>query len=299
MGTETVRPDFPSWIDSTARKDFDACPTKFYWSHIRGLRRKGGNVHLVFGGTLAKGLETFRKAYYGEGKQIIDCYTDALHAMILEWGDFEEPEGTAKTFANCVLALMAYFEQYNPAEDVVRPYMHDGEPAVEFSFALPIPGVFHPQTGDPILYTGRFDMLGTYGNSVFVVDEKTASQLGQGWQAQWRLASQLTGYCWAAQQFGYKVQGAIIRGVGIYKTYFAHQMVIQQRPQWMLDRWLRQLQRDVRRMISLWEEGEWDMSLDSACSNYGGCPFMTLCESPMPENWVETEYEISGWNPLE
>lgn len=299
MLKDTVRPPFPAWIDSTARKDFDSCPTKFYYSHIRGLRRKGGgSIHLVFGATLAKGLEVFRRRYYGDSAHVLDCYISALHHMILEWGEFEEPEGTNKTFENCILALLSYFEQYNPNDDVVKPYMHDGQPAVEFSFAVPIPGIKHPQTGHPILYTGRFDMIGTYGSMQMIVDEKSASQLGASWQNQWRLASQITSYVWGAKQYGYNVQGAVIRGIGIYKTYFAHQMIIQQRPQWMLDRWLAQLQRDVRRMISLWEEGYYDMSLDSACSNYGGCPFLSLCESPTPENWIETEFEPSNWNPL-
>lgn len=295
MGT-----DFPHWIDSTLRKNFDACPTKAYWESFRKIRRKGGSVHLVFGASLARGLEVFRKEYYSGNLDVYDAFAKGCEAIIKEWGEYEAPEGDKKSLESCLLAFDSYLTQYNPAEDVVKPYMSEnGDPAVEFTFAVPIPGVKHPQTGEPILYTGRFDMIGVYGGMAWVVDEKTTGHLGAGWANQWKMASQMTSYVWAAQQYGYNVEGAIIRGIGIYKTYFGHQMLIEHRQQWEIGRWLWQLQKNINRMIEMWESGEWEYSLDTACASYGGCPFMTLCSSPDPEKWIDGEYESNDWNPLD
>lgn len=293
------KPDFPHFIDSTIRKEFTMCPKRMHYSYVRHLKPKGSNIHLHFGGCFAKGLETVRKAYYGAGKSPMEALADGAQAVILDWGDYEADADSKKDLATCLVALYEYFTQYSLTEDTVRPLMFKGEPAVEFTFAVPIPGTKHPQTGNPILYGGRFDMLASYGNAVFVVDEKTASALGASWAKQWKLASQMTGYVWASKQFGYPVQGAIIRGVGILKNSITHQMCIETRPQWMLDRWLGQLQRDISRMIACWEEDVWDYDLDHSCGTYGGCAYLPLCESAEPEDWISTYYEYNPWNPLE
>jgi len=141
-------------------------------------------------------------------------------------------------------------------------------------------------------------MLALFGDSVYIDDEKTTSSLGSNWASKWRMRAQLTGYFWAGREFGYPVSGVIVRGVCILKRDITHAMVIEQRLDWEVDRWLAQLQRDVRRMISCWEEGYFDYSLDDACTSYGGCPYMTLCTSPDPEPWKKTHYYHYHWDPL-
>ena len=108
----------------------------------------------------------------------------------------------------------------------------------------------------------------------------------------------VTGNCWAAKQFGYNVQGVVVRGIGILQDKITHQFIIEKRPQWMIDRWLEQLQRDTKRLIASWEEGYFDYTLDGACSYYGGCPYLPLCTSKDPEPWIEADYEIEVWDPL-
>ncbi len=224
-----------------------------------------------------------------------------MKKVILDWGDFIPPEsgsGHQKTLDACLDALYSYFIQWPPADDIIRPHMVNGEPAVEWSFALPIPGIKHPETGEPILYAGRFDMLAEYDKALFVLDDKTASSLGASWQNQWKLASQMTGYVWAAKEYGFNIQGVIIRGAAILKRDITFAMVIEQRPNWIIDRWLLQLKRDVRRMILMWEAEEFDYSIDGACSNYGGCKYLTLCTSEDPTPWIKQYYQESHWDPL-
>lgn len=290
---------FPRVIDSSIRKEFSSlCETRGMYSYFRGLTPIGGSIHLHFGGCFARGLETVRKAYYGEEVSVVEALARGAKAIIISWGDYESPVVGNKNLSSCLVALYEYFIQYPLAEDNIKPVMLDSGPAVEFTFAFPIEGTSHPDTGEPILYGGRFDMLAHYGKAMFIVDEKTASQLGASWAKQWKLASQMTGYVYAAREFGYPVMGAIIRGVGILKTSITHQMCIESRPQWMLDRWWAQLKLDVARMVEAYENNSWQMDLDHSCGTYGGCPFLTLCTSPDPESWVDSYYEKKVWNPI-
>ncbi len=51
-------------------------------------------------------------------------------------------------------------------------------------------------------------------------------------------------------------------------------------------------------MIESWRTGHWDLSLDTACSNYGGCPFLKLCDNHEPKGLIELYYTEHKWDPL-
>ena len=295
-----MKPDFPIYLDSSMRGAFASCPRKFYYEYLHHYKPRRESPDLLAGGAFAAGLEAARREWFEKGNHNTDdCIAAGVQALSSHWGDYEPPEGHVKTFDRMVGALDEYFRQYGFATDYIQPLMQDGKPAIEFSFALPIPDTSHPVSGDPIIYCGRFDMLGVYNNSLFVVDEKTTKQLGASWSKQWTLRSQFTGYCWAAREYGYSVAGAIIRGISILKTKYGHAESLQYRPDWMVERWLYQLQRDVKRMIELWEEDFWDLDLDSSCGSYGGCMYLEACSSPVPEQILEEDFQKRIWNPIE
>jgi hypothetical protein len=198
-----------------------------------------------------------------------------------------------------IQALDSYFSHYGFETDSIQPFgFASGNAAIELSFALPLE-VSHPVTGDPILLAGRYDMIGehTDGN-LWVVDEKTTGYLGQSWYSQWPLRSQLTAYVAAARAYGYAVSGAIIRGVAIKKTAIDHAESIQYRPDWFVDRWWAQTNRDVARMVEAWREYYFDFNYDASCSNYGGCPFIDVCGARNPERWLPTQFTKRVWDPL-
>lgn len=294
-----IRPPFPKLIDSTLRGTFVSCPRKFELEYLRHWKPTSQSIHLVAGGAFAKGMEVTRETFYGDHRSANEAIGAGLRALILEYGEFDpEDEKATKTLDNMCGALVAYFDHYGLDTDPIQPHFVHGKPAVEFSFALPLP-IPHPETGDPILYGGRFDMVGEYNGSLFAVDEKTTSQLGATWHKNWTLRSQLTGYCWGAREFDYPVAGAIIRGVSILKNSYGHGESIQYRPQWMIDRWYHQLLRDIKRMITCWSEGYWDYSLDGACANYGGCSFLDVCNSNDPERWLAADFIQREWHPVQ
>jgi hypothetical protein len=172
-----------------------------------------------------------------------------------------------------------------------------GKRGIEFSFLEPI-DIKHPVTGDPILYSGRFDMLVDYENLHLGEDDKTASQLGASWPRQWDLRSQFTAYVWGAGRAGIQLDGFLVRGVSILKTKYDTLEAITYRPQWQIDRWYQQTLADVARMQECWASGLWDFNLDHACAEYGGCPFRSVCQMQRPEILLQQQFERRIWNPV-
>lgn len=306
---------FPVAITNTIREAFRVCPQKFYWAHVRNLVPAYPSIHLHAGASFAKGLEVARRTFYENKTSAFEAERAGVSALIEAYGTFDADNDmldSNKSLSNLLRGYEDYFMEYKLGEDSIQPFMTpEGKAALEFSFTIPT-NIPHPDTGDPILYAGKFDMLGqsSDGGSLWVVDEKTTSQLGAQWANQWDLNSQFTGYCMAAREFGYPVVGAMIRGVGLLKTKITHQQVPVYRSQWQIDRWWTQLHRDIRMMLALWQadnsaqgdaEGsgaEYDFALGSACTSYGNCPYKKLCMSPTPEQWLAVDYKPSDYNPL-
>jgi hypothetical protein len=304
---QITKNEFPLAISNTMREAFVVCPQKFFRGYVQKLVPSTPNIHLTAGGAFAKGLETTRRSFYEQHLSTEDSIELGYAALQESYANFDIHHGYTdhnKNFDNLAKAFYDYFMEYKLDTDTMRPYMTpDGKAALEFSFAIPLP-IPHPVSGDPILYAGKFDMLGVRnGEDLWVVDEKTTSQLGAQWNKQWDLNSQFTGYCFAARHLGYPVQGAMIRGVGLLKTKISHVEVPLSRAQWQIDRWYNQMLRDIRLMIAMWESdplqgSEFSYALGSACTSYGECPYKRLCESRTPEDWIEQYYKQSDYNPL-
>lgn len=292
-----TKPMFPHAFDSTMLAAFRSCPQKMFRTYVEHWKPQGESVHLVAGGAFAKGIEVARKAFFEDGASAQDAQGAGLAALMKAYGDFECPPDSAKSLARTAGALEFYFEHYPLGQDGMDPVILGGKPAIEFSFAEPLP-INHPVTGDPILYTGRADLIASFAGGKYIVDEKTTSSLGASWSRQWEMRGQFTGYSWAAAQAGITTDGCIVRGVSILKTKYDTQQVITYRTPHEIDRWLAQTVRDIKRAQHMWEEGYWDYALDGACAEYGGCSMVTICKSPTPNTWLPMYYTKRVWDPL-
>lgn len=290
---------FPLWFDNTARSAFSLCRRKGYYGHFRTIAPLAASEHLIYGGAYARGLEVARTKFYGEGVEEDEAIVDGLAAAWKEYGDYTPPDNSIKTFDNLGRAYVDYFRVHPMDGDYVTPYKVDGKPCVEFTFAVPIPDTIHPETGDPILYVGRFDMLGEFKSGIWVVDDKTATTLGPQWVRQWDLNPQMTGYTWACHEYGFPVMGAIIRGNSAQTNEVKHKEAIVYKKPWQIDQWLERLVHDVNEAIDCWKRSEWPPVLNDACNMYGGCPYRDLCLSREPEQIILTHYKHRQWDPLE
>lgn len=313
---DTLTPILPGHIDSTMMSAFRSCPRKFYNEFVFGLRPTGISIDLHAGGCFAHALEVVRNEIHIHNRSLDEALLRANAAFEIRWGDFEIPEHkkTNKRPDRVWAAVESYFQQYPPRTDHIQPYFSDGRPTFEFTFAVPLePAVdsrslvsptgeyqfpLHPVTGEPFIYSGRFDMLGSYDGRPVVEDDKTS---GAGhyanWSEKWDLRSQFIGYTWACQQMGIDVSDVVVRGVGIQMTQIAHAEAIKPYSDFLRQRWLEQLRRDLWRLVRCWNEGYWDYDLGETCTSFGNCIFMQSCQSPYEDQWLKT-FDVRRWNPL-
>lgn len=301
---EIKKAPLPALIDSTMMTCFRQCDQKFYREFVLGLRPPGLSIHLHAGACFATAIEITRRQVFKHQWSLDDALRAAHAQFMIDWGDVEAPTNPrhkAKNKDRVWEAVEDYFHVYPPLTDHVRPYYVDGDPTLEFTFAIPLdlPGFpRHPTTGEPFLYGGRFDMLGDYNRKPIPVDEKTTISISTGWADQWNLRSQFIGYSWALQQMGYpQVDTVCVRGIGILITEFKHAEAMPTYSRYLMNKWLEQLKRDLILMVSRWKEDYWDYNLGDACTSYGKCQFMEACMSSSPDSWL-AHFEVKHWNPL-
>lgn len=292
---------FPAFIDSTMLADFRLCKKKWEWRYLRHLVPAEANVNLSAGGAIAKALEVARRAFYERGHDQETAVALGLNALTEIHGstDFDD---TKKSWHNTARAFIYYCDKWPFAEDILQPYIVDGKATIEFSAAIDIP-INHPTTGDPLLYTGRFDMLAQHqqldSRQAFCVDEKTAYKIDKKWAEKWSVRGQFIGYTWMARKRGYDVAGAMVRGVIIHDHDFQVIDVPVYVDQWKIDDWYEGMLETVREMVDVWERAAFTKSLNDACGMYRGCDYLRLCDSKNPERWIDPHFKERKWNPLE
>jgi hypothetical protein len=303
---------FPGIVDSSMLTAYKSCQYKFYLTYIEHWKPKFESIHLVAGGAFAKGIEMARKAFYEQGKDAAESEAIGLAALISSYGDFQGPEGSVKSLDRMVGTLEFYLSNYPLGADGAEPItMSGGRRGIEFSF-LEALDFRHPATGDPILYSGRSDMIASFAGGLYHFDEKTTSQLGAKWADQWDLRSQFTAYCWAGKRNGIEAQGAVVRGVSILKNKYETAQAITYRSDWEIEQWEELTYHLLEGMLTTWKAAKyrknfdgsctrsgnpWDRNLDVACNDYSGCPFRKVCKSRHPYEILETEFERRVWDP--
>lgn len=278
---------------------FRQCPRKFELEYLHHWRPGAQSVHLIAGKAFASGLETARREFYQHGVDADLAIGRGVVTLLQEYGSFDPPEDSPKHPLRMAQALVFYFDQWPLATDHAKPLAFDsGRYGIEFSFAEPITDFVHPTTGEPIIYSGRADMIVDMAQGIFLEDDKTTGSLGPSWYNNWELRSQFTAYTWAARRIGLPVSGVLVRGVAILKTDFKAGEHLTFRADFEIDRWYRQVLRDLERMEQLWNDGYFDYNLGDACDSFGGCVFTRVCKSPNPQSWLEGYYSQRRWDPI-
>jgi len=297
-----MKAPFPLVWDNSMRSAFVSCPQAFYWEYMRHLKTLSPSIHLHAGKAWASALEMMRLVFYRDKEPMELAMAAGLETLITEYGDFPCPPHVAKSLPRMLEAFTYYCQAFPLDADPVQPYWGHNGPMVEFSFALPLDiedeALRHPDTGEPILYSGRADMVATYAGALSIYDDKTTSQLGAQWSGQWDRRSQFSGYAWAAQQMGLNVSQIIVRGIAIKKTSIDHAQAITVRTKEHIAEWHKQVKRDIKRAIACYTEGYWDKDLAESCSGYGGCIFKQPCGAKDPEPWLTSNFQIREWNPV-
>jgi hypothetical protein len=319
----TIPLNFPQSVDSTMLNAFTSCPRKFFYEFLLRKVPEGRSIDLHAGGCYASALEVVRNLVYQHQLPLNDALPEAWKVFAHQWGDFTEPEGHAKSFVNMWNAVEYYFTVWPPETDHIQPlFRGDGRPATEFTFGIPT-HVNHPVSGHPILYSGRFDLLGhdLLSGLVFPLDDKTTKSMGSDWAQQWTMRGQFHGYAFAAREMGYSADGCIARGVCIQKTQYKSEEAAILFTNHQLDMWWRNANRRIEQMVERWEQAAelierfdlaqadpgmvhsclvepFELSYGDACMAYfRPCMFTQLCTDNAP--WtIYTDWDTRVWNPL-
>jgi len=292
-------PRFPEVLDSSMLAAFKSCPQLFRKVYIENWKSKeGANVHLTAGGAFAAGLEVARKSFFVEKKPAEESAALGMGALIQRYGSFECPADSAKSLERTMGAYSFYLDNYPLNENAGFPIvLPGGARAIEVSFAHPLP-ISHPETGLPLMYCGRGDMICSYAGGVYGEDDKTTSRLGPTWSQQWDLRSQFIGYTWGFRQSGISLNGFLVRGVSILKTKFETQEAICNFSEFEVDRWYRELIEWLTDMVTCFKTNRWRYNLDHACTEFGGCGFKTVCKAQDESPWLEQYFERRHWDPV-
>lgn len=294
---------FPRVIDASMRSTYADCQRKFYWQYIRQIRLKSTGIHLHAGACFAAGLDRARRAFHVDGASEARAVFEGVKSVILTWGNEDEAEGYVKSLDRVCGALLDYFCEYPLATDFLQPKIIGNEPMFEFSAGLPLSGTEHPLWHEPIIYGGRWDMVGEYEGGIYIDDEKTTTQLGDSWLRKWDLRGQFLGYMWLARSFGVDAAGVIVRGISFLKNSYGHAQVPVQFAPWQVDEYIEHVVEETNEMAAKWVGAAggmtpWRKNFSEACTAYGGCPYARLCTKENPEDWVPIDFEHSEWNPL-
>lgn len=300
---------FPEAIDNSMRKELVKCEMAAHYRYEMGLEAiETTRVDLVAGKAFAAGMEVMRKEYYSGRLNAKNATERGVAAVSAAYGAFVPDKNTTKTVQRMAGAVTVYAQDYPLDTDTLKPITLDGEYAIEVQFQTEIP-VLHPTTAQPLKYVGRFDLLAQdqVDGKVWVVDDKTTSQMGDKWANQWFLDSQVTGYCFGARTLldkhgmsSLEIGGAIINGIAIRKYDYECQRLNVYREQWEIDRWYQQMLRDVKRWKDAYTAQIHNQALDHACAFYNNpCQFAPLCKSRNPERLIDGSYVVRRWNPIE
>lgn len=295
-----LNPIFPNFIDSSMLADIKACELKAALRYIYGLSPPTTSAHLVVGHTLAKGLEQTRRAFFTKGMSEEDSLRYGAQAALKSWPEDIPIDngGDKKSLVRVIDALEVYFKQYPLSSDPYRPLgWEKQDPAVEYTFSIPIP-IYHPTTGDLLTFVGRFDMLAERSDMIFVLDDKTCSQLGATWPQKWPLRGQFIGYVWGARKGAIPAMGYIARGICFYKYHTECLEATGLFNERVIENWYTSMIKTVERFIRCFKENYFAQAFDDACTAYSGCPFADSCMAHDPMPWLG-QFTERRWDPLE
>lgn len=301
-------PLFPETIDSTMVKAYKSCPRSFFHAHVEGRRPKDTSIHLLAGGALAAGMEEVRVQLYVKGEDLAKALSSGESVLMANYG--EDRPGEKKSLPRVLTAFRAYWTKWGPrsAEEMIPI-----EGGIEKRFSIPV------VVGDKVInYSGRMDALcieqgsmdpftGKADNTLWVVDEKTCSSMWSDWHSKYALDCQMLGYAYAAKQFGFTVEGVVIRAINLGRKEFdPKQDLLQTKIRYsdkVLEDWYADLGVTLEAMRETFEsqgkfQGDnhkaYSQAFGNACTQYNGCSYRTLCLRMS----AEPEWEEVRWNPL-
>lgn len=321
--------------DATSLSLAQACPRKYQLKMIEGWQPRRKSVHLVFGGHYATALE-----HYYKHRALGDTLDEALEKIVFEalCNTWERPtcttcdgggyvderlggEGTSDSMATCpdchgvgyaeggapwdsgdaiktretlIRTIIWYVDQF--ADSAVKVILDsEGKPLVERSFTLNV--------DDGIVFAGHLDTAVEYASAPYVMDQKTSkSTISAYYFEGYRPDIQMSMYTFAGKAiFHLPVKGVIIDAAQIAVGFSRFERGFTFRTDAELDEWYHDMMILIERIRQMTANNYFPMDR-TACGNYGGCEFRTVCsrDPAVRRQFLLADFVQSPtWDPLD
>lgn len=277
---------FPSTISWSSISMLVECPQKWALNYIFRRGEVEFSPHLAAGRAFAAALEAARACYWRGAKSASEAalapksgnpeaaLIAGARAMMAAYDDRITDAVPNKSLPRLLDGMLAYFEEW-PLEKDIPHELGKGE---EFTVSYPT-GIPNPDDpNEEIVFVGVIDFLKDDGEgNIIIVDDKTASSLGQRWHDQWPMRGQFLGYAYALMQYGYTVRYVEVRGVAFLKDRISTAAATIFVPEWRAHEWWQNALEALRSAIQYYKDWRWPMAYGHACVNYGKCGFMDYC----------------------
>lgn len=330
------RPGLQLAWDATSLQSFMACPRRYLYECVYGLRLAGRGKDIEFGHKFHGALEVFDKARLAgaavegamyealdyvlkvSGEAVwfcTDCKrplpappegaTDCPNCNATEFSETWVPwetEDTKKNRYTLVRAVIWYCDEQREQGGWQAYKFPDGQPAVELSFRLPLP--IQTRDGEQYLLCGHMDGLATWDDTdVYIRERKTTQQtLGGAFFRKYAPNVQVDTYDlvgWLLYS-GLKIKGVIMEVAQTavsFARFYRHPLTSTKSRR---EEWLAEILDSIKEAEKCACKGHWPMRR-SVCTLYGGCPFQNVCrrDPAQREAALRADYVYNGWDPLE
>lgn len=288
------------------------CPRKYFYSQVRGLRRKRRAATLTFGSAFHKALETYelQKPIIG-GEAAVRVALEAAQAEAV--GMEEHKSRTPEALVRSIGAYIAHHER----EQLETITTAEGAPAVELHFTTPMAsGLKHiPQ----VVYCGYIDRIVRFQGVPYIMDHKTTGQAistekgSASYFASFTPDNQFSGYTYAAKAvWNFPVRGVIVDAMQVLKTRTEFARGVIHRTENQIDEWrdgaVQHIElasecgaRAASEKTVLDQARHYPMNPRACHARFGACTFASICgrDPSVREAFLETEFAVEPWNPLQ
>lgn len=305
-------------FDATSLDTYMQCPRKYKLRIREGWRPKSGSAALLYGqarhaahevyaGLRARGVGREEALDAAVQKALEVSWADGVNTLDFLASIGPRDGQKKRTRWNLTRSVVWWAEEFGDEDDPVQTViLPDGRPAVELSWMIPL--AERAPTGETYMLSGHFDRLVTYAGQPFVDEYKhTTTSLSKFYFGRYSPNVQVSTYAAAARVLlpgGAK--GVLLEaeqlGVGFsrFERDFAHRSTGQNN-EWLRTAvdWIKRAELDASREAA--GDPEAFPMNETACGNYGGCPFRGVCnKSPeVREKFLAADFDREEpWDPL-
>lgn len=289
--------------DSTSLGNLKACARMYLYSNVLGYAPRETSAHLTFGIYYHGAFEHFDH-YRAQGDEWDVALRKAIRwCLEVTWNrELGRPwisDIPEKNRVSLVRSVVWYLDQFR--QDTLKTVLlADGRPAVELSFRFDL-GKVSPE-GVGYVVCGHFDKIVEWQEHLYIADKKTTkSALSPYYFSQFSPHNQFSLYTVASKVvYAKEVKGIIVDAAQIGAGFARFQRELVPRSREQNEEFLQELHWWIGHAEEAALTRQWPMN-ETACGNYGGCPFREVCsKSPkVREQWLERGFTRRVWDPLQ